>query len=574
MPINPQIPMDAGPAGAATVNYQIPMETANSIPFQAKPFAPIDVGADQFEAQKRENTIEDFQAQQSDRLEAQRQKELQQRDTMLLQQHVQSGGDLHSSNGLAIAADELKGKLSLPSYESLTKRLDTRQQSEAQFQKALDSKSLDDLKLIKQQTETATQMMNRALSVYDDTLEQTKDPKKAEDAFQASKQVIMQNASEELPQLAPKLKKLSSATADDLRHQMESTDWYSKEIDNKIANKLKEAQTRSADSSSDKKDSDAENSSEKLRQSQERIDNSARKSAQTGTFDKDEAKAYAKKIANYEEPSLSAYAMRTPYGQNVMAEAFKENPNYSAPDYAAKNKAISSFATGKQGDAVRYFGVANSHLDLLSKLGDELRNGPIKGSNQISNFIEKELGLSTAPTTFDAMKQLVATEIGKAVRGSGGGQEERQEMEQKISAATSPEALKSVISSYRDFMTGQINGLEQQYKSSTGLNNFKEKYLSPYERQLAADHTPTTDSSADPRMHVSKAQQGTLDAGRKEILEQELDEVQNRVATAKTPEDKQRATADLAAIERELSGTGGNLPSPGALPTGWTVKVH
>ncbi len=195
----------------------------------------------------------------------------------------------------------------------------------------------------------------------------------------------------------------------------------------------------------------------------------------------------AQAIADYKLPPLSGFAMKTPWGQQVTARVMTLNPQYSAQDYVSGAKAVKDFATGKQGNSVRSFNVALSHLDTLDKLADALNNKDTVAVNRVGNFVAQQTG-SSAPTNFESAKKIVGDEIVKAIIGSGGGVSDREAAARTISAASSPAQLKGVINTYRQLMQGQLGGLEQQYEQTTGRKDFK-RFLSPEGQAVSAGNS-------------------------------------------------------------------------------------
>jgi hypothetical protein len=184
----------------------------------------------------------------------------------------------------------------------------------------------------------------------------------------------------------------------------------------------------------------------------------------------------AQAIASGHLPALSSFAMKSPMGAKIMARVMEINPQYSAADFATGQTALKAFTSGKQGNSVRSFNVAISHLDTLDKLSDALGNNDVKAVNSIANAFATQTG-NPAPTNFNAAKKIVADEIVKAIVGSGGGVADREEAASTVSAANSPEQLKGVINTYKELMRGQLGGLRLQYEQSTGRNDF-DRFLS------------------------------------------------------------------------------------------------
>lgn len=155
-------------------------------------------------------------------------------------------------------------------------------------------------------------------------------------------------------------------------------------------------------------------------------------------------------------------------------------------DIANKNKAISAFTSGKQGNAIRSFNVLLTHLDTLDSLSDALDNGNIQAVNRLGNAYAKATG-KAAPTNFEGVKHIVGDELVKAVTGGAGALGDREAIAATINSANSLPQLKGMIHNYKELAVGQLTGLEGQYKVSTGLNDF-EHLLSPAARLMRNQH--------------------------------------------------------------------------------------
>ena len=176
----------------------------------------------------------------------------------------------------------------------------------------------------------------------------------------------------------------------------------------------------------------------------------------------------AQAISSYQMPLPSGFALRSPFWQNVMSQVYQMNPEYSAAEYAKRNKAISAFGAGKQGDIVRSLNVASYHLGTLSDLAEALDNGDVQQFNRVGQAWSQQTG-EAAPTNFDTAKQIVSTEILKAIGGTALGVTDRERLTQDFSRASSPEQLKGAITTAKQLLAGQLRGLADQYQRSTGL---------------------------------------------------------------------------------------------------------
>lgn len=176
----------------------------------------------------------------------------------------------------------------------------------------------------------------------------------------------------------------------------------------------------------------------------------------------------AKAIANYQMPLPSGFALRSPFWTNVMSEVYQMNPDYSAVNYNKINKAITAFAVGKQGDIVRSLNVAAYHLQTFRDLAAALNNGNLRAFNALGQSYNRQTGLP-APTTFDAVKQIIGNEVLKATGGSIGGVTDRKDLQEDLDRANSPEQLLDVANKLTALIAGQFKGYKRQYEAATGL---------------------------------------------------------------------------------------------------------
>jgi len=177
----------------------------------------------------------------------------------------------------------------------------------------------------------------------------------------------------------------------------------------------------------------------------------------------------AQAIANYQQAPLSGYALRSPGAQQIMQKVIELNPDYQATRYPEVAKAMRDFGTGKQGDTTRALNVSIDHLASLKELIAALNGGNVQQINRVANFLQSQLGLSSAPTTFDAAKTVIGSEVIKAVQGGASALGDREEIRKSIDAKNTPDQLNDAVTEYKRLMAGQLYGLEQQYEDATGF---------------------------------------------------------------------------------------------------------
>jgi hypothetical protein len=195
--------------------------------------------------------------------------------------------------------------------------------------------------------------------------------------------------------------------------------------------------------------------------------------------------ALAQSIAKGDVAPLSGFALARPAGQQVMARVMQINPQYDATTYGAKVAAAKAFTSGKEAQLLRSIGTANKHLTMLDGLVDSLDNGDIQAFNRGAQFFKEQTG-QTAPTNFDAVKDIVGQEVVKSIVAGGGSMQERSDAAASISKAKSPQQLKGVIANYRTVMGAQRESLLQQRRAA-GL---PDSTIPDYTDQSAPAGTP------------------------------------------------------------------------------------
>jgi hypothetical protein len=222
-----------------------------------------------------------------------------------------------------------------------------------------------------------------------------------------------------------------------------------------------------------------------------------RKVGTSGTADPDDPQVQrtAEAIASYQVAPLTGYAMRAPGAQAIMSKVLEINPNFQAARFPEVAKAMRDFGTGREGNTTRSLNVAIDHLDSLSELATALNNTDVSVINRVSNFVKTELGLSSAPNTFEAARSIVGSEVTKAVVGGVSALGDREEARKPIDAARSPQQLADVITQYKRLMAGQLHGLARQYEDATGFGpdsqfSFHKKLDPRTVKELEAARTP------------------------------------------------------------------------------------
>ncbi len=220
--------------------------------------------------------------------------------------------------------------------------------------------------------------------------------------------------------------------------------------------------------------------------------------------------ALAKGVANYDIPFPTTMMYRRPeMGAEVLAKAQALNPTYDAKNYPVAQASMTAFAKGKQGDTVRFIGNVLQHGDVLKQAAAALNNGDYPLLNRLANAVGTQAG-SSAPATYNAIKDIYANEVVKAVVGSGGGVGDREKSQKVLADFSNPATVAGVTDGYQKLMAGQLVDLQQQYKAGTQKDDFADRFLTPRVKELL---TSGTSGATGPARISSEADYAKLPKG-------------------------------------------------------------
>ncbi len=159
--------------------------------------------------------------------------------------------------------------------------------------------------------------------------------------------------------------------------------------------------------------------------------------------------------------------------------------------FNAGTRAVQAFDTGKQGDTVRSLNVSVAHLETLRELGEALDNGDVNLINKARQRFSEEFGVP-APTNFDAARSIVADEVAKGVIGGQTAQADRDALAATLKNSNSLPQINGAISTFQNLLGGQLHGLRQQYKTSTGRDDFDQKLFPETISALERNNKPAS----------------------------------------------------------------------------------
>jgi hypothetical protein len=166
------------------------------------------------------------------------------------------------------------------------------------------------------------------------------------------------------------------------------------------------------------------------------------------------------------------------------------NPAYDATEFPARNKTALDFSpAGTTGKALTAADTALAHLNALSIAGKALDNGDVGMVNKIANAYGVATGKS-AKVTYDAILNMVAPEISKAVIGEAGGEGERLGMAKNYSSDLSTEQREKTIGAAAGLLGARFHKQQQAYESQMGIP--LKRQLSPESQAVLGRYTDTS----------------------------------------------------------------------------------
>lgn len=169
---------------------------------------------------------------------------------------------------------------------------------------------------------------------------------------------------------------------------------------------------------------------------------------------------------------------RSPKNLAIIEAVMTADPNYDATKYQAKQKAQKDFATGPQGNMVRFAQTGVGHLDLADQKADLMHNSTIPAWNFAKNLIGPAIGMTDVAkgvAGLQTAKTILSDEIDKFFINGGGAEKDRQHLQDQLSTASSPPAIHEVTNTLRQMMATQMGNLKDQYESNTGGNFIADK---------------------------------------------------------------------------------------------------
>lgn len=156
-----------------------------------------------------------------------------------------------------------------------------------------------------------------------------------------------------------------------------------------------------------------------------------------------------------------------PVRKQFLNAVLQTNPQFKSSDYDIEKGVMKDFTSGPDSQKLQAFNTAITHMGVFKQAADALDNGDVKVLNQAGNTLGTQFGSDKA-TNFTIAKQAFIGEVARAFDGAGVTMHDREQIEQQVSAASSPAQLKGAADTAEKLLRGKRDVLKQQF--TTGSN--------------------------------------------------------------------------------------------------------
>jgi hypothetical protein len=178
----------------------------------------------------------------------------------------------------------------------------------------------------------------------------------------------------------------------------------------------------------------------------------------------------ARQIAAYKMTPASArnYSL----SRGLMEQVLAVNPNFDIGVYQQRFNTMKDLAPGgKLGQQALALNTLVRHSDDLIDAVQALGNGSFTPANAGVQKLKQLFG-DSAPTSFEQLKQYVAGETTKLVRGGAGTEEDVRNAAASINKANSPKQLLDALKVNFGVAGGKLQALNESVRKATGDNQY------------------------------------------------------------------------------------------------------
>ncbi len=381
----------------------------------------------------------------------------QRQDQQHIQNYLKEGGNFNTPEGLAAAAEKLKGVVSPKTTLMLTQA-----QSEMKLNSA-------------KQEEAYAKMQPELLEGQG-----TKGEQGALQDFEAAKNQIIQNASQQQmpggkPMINPQLlKQFESMNPAQVQSALMGTKYQQERLKSGLEIQLKQAQI-------DKEKALALKYSKASKAGAAGIPEYITDSEATGQEFLDLLEpGQAVLVKAVADGRMQLSDLRGRGEQAKIAQLVNQyDPAFKA--YSGKNIAFveKDFTSGPTSKNITSINTAIGHLGSLEKLGEAMQNGDMKTANRLLNAAKTEFGNPNA-TNYELAQIAVGEELMRTFRGVGASVTEAEQWKSKLDGSMTPQQMRNVVKTAAELLESRISAIDSQWKRGTKSDKGYQDILDPH----------------------------------------------------------------------------------------------
>jgi hypothetical protein len=528
---------------------------STNLPLQVQPFQGVDPMTEKSKMYSMADKIEDFKANQAQRLEEQQQREDRMRDKSILDNYLRGGGDLFSPEGIDNARKVLGDKLSSATLMNLDNLKEKKQQIVQDFRTKTAKMEASELETYQAKYEESLKTMTGPLSVYEKTKEE-KGEAEAQKAFAAAKQATVQMMSQEkdangAPKFAPQaLQKFSSMTPEILANQINTTKWHRDLLADELQTKLRTAQVENYESLAKQREAKQSLDEEKVKLLKEKVQKSGASSLSSA-----DRETMAEFVRTQGPSVLSRFGLSPNERKEIISTVTGLNAaeGKTAREGAADIADVKAYEGSLKKMQGQYDAIT-AFEKTMESIGGQLKKISKKVDATGVPVVERWLrggkrAVEGDPdvTEFNARMQTFRTEAARTINNPNLtgvlSDNARHEIEEVLPNASSAEQIERGVDTLisegklrRDNITDQISEVRGKIRK-----------------------VPKAETSASPEMKVSAGTQAGRDDERARIIKGEYADAKEKLAklpTNATADDRHRAEQDVEGLKKELKNLG------------------
>lgn len=410
-----------------------------------------------------------------------KQQEIQQQrqDQQIIQQALKEGANFNTPEGIAAAAEQLKGKVSVQTYQTLTQAHSEMQMNKAKQEEAYAKMQPELLEGQMKQYDFIAQNLEGALSAYDSARAEKGEQGAMQDFENAKKQII-QTASQQQgpggrPLINPQLlQQFAGMNPRQVQSALMGTKYQQERVKSGLDLQLKQAQIEKEKALTKKYGREAAGGAGAV---------PAEITASDATGQElldmlppgDAKRVQAIAEGRLQLSDLPARGgVRDKYSQLVN----QYDPNFVS--YLGKTKAAveKDFSSGVASRNIASINTAIGHLGTLNQLGVALQNKDSQTLNKITNAISREFGDPNI-TNYELAQGALGEELMRTFRGVGASVTEAEQWKNQLGAARTPQQMLQVVRTAGDLLESRISAMDSAYKRGTKSEKGYQDILDP-----------------------------------------------------------------------------------------------